>query len=89
MDSHDLQVSFSTVSPYDGGERVHIGTEYTLANILSLRAGYRSNLDTGAITAGFGLSPSAFGLNLMFDYAYSSADAAFGSINRFSLGFAF
>ncbi|NVM57505.1 MAG: hypothetical protein HWN51_05240, partial [Desulfobacterales bacterium] len=74
---------------YDGGERIHIGTEYTLANILSIRAGYRPNLDTGALTAGFGLSPHAFGINLMFDYAYSSADVAFGSINRFSLGFAF
>ncbi|MFB0515672.1 MAG: PorV/PorQ family protein [Candidatus Neomarinimicrobiota bacterium] len=90
MDHHSLQVSFATVSPYDGGERIHLGCEYLFRNILALRGGYKTNTDTGALAAGFGLTPRAFGtLNLQFDYAYSEADKAFGAIHRFSVGFGF
>ncbi|MFC1547501.1 hypothetical protein ACFL5M_03125, partial [Candidatus Neomarinimicrobiota bacterium] len=90
MDNHDLQVMFVTVSPHDGGDRVHLGCEYTFRNLLVLRGGYRSDADIGALSAGFGLTPSAFGdLNLHFDYAYSDAEQVFGSIHRFSFGFSF
>ncbi|UCH09912.1 MAG: PorV/PorQ family protein [Fidelibacterota bacterium] len=90
MENHNLQITCVTVSPHDGGERVHLGCEYTFRNLLALRGGYRANTDIGALSAGFGLTPSAFGgLNLHFDYAYSVAESIFGSLHRFSFGFAF
>jgi hypothetical protein len=88
LEDHKLQVSVMTVSPYDGGERVHIGGEYIFKNILALRTGYRTNTTNGSFSAGFGLMSGAFtSLNFSLDYAYSSADEAFGSIHRFSFGF--
>lgn len=46
---------------------VHIGTEYTLRDVVAVRAGFKmGNALTSSITAGFGLKLSAFSL----DYAY-------------------
>lgn len=90
MDNHNLQVSLATVSPYDGGERVHFGCEYIFADLIAFRAGYRTNTDIGAFSAGFGLTPKVFGsLKFNLDYSYSEADEAIGAISRFSAGFAF
>lgn len=90
MEDHNLQFSIMTVSPYDGGERIHLGSEYVFKDLLALRAGYRTNTSNGSFSAGFGLMPSAFGnFNFQLDYAYSNADEVFGSIHRFSFGFNF
>jgi hypothetical protein len=90
MDNHDLQVSFATASPYDGGERIHIGCEYKFFDLIAFRAGYMTNIEVGRLSAGFGLTPKAFeSLNFHLDYSYSEADEAIGGISRFSLGFAF
>ncbi|UCD38024.1 MAG: PorV/PorQ family protein [Fidelibacterota bacterium] len=90
MENHNLQFTLATVSPYDGAERLQVGGEYTFADLISFRAGYKSNMDIGALSAGFGLSPKAFGtLNLRLDYAYSEADQSIGDIHRFSVGFSF
>ncbi len=90
MLDHRLQICLEAVHPYDHGERILLGGEYMFKNILMLRAGYRSNTDTGALSAGFGLTPKTFGgINLTIDYAYSSVDVVFDSIHRFSFGFRF
>jgi hypothetical protein len=90
LDSHNLQVTIATVSPYDGGERLQTGVEYILADLIAFRTGYRTNTDVGAFSAGFGLHPKAFGsLKLHLDYAYSETDQTLGPIHRFSLGFRF
>lgn len=89
-DAHKLQLCAETVHPYDHGERVQIGGEYLFMDLLALRGGYRTNTDVGALSAGFGLTPAAFGgINLMLDYAFTSSGDAFGSIHRFSFGFVF
>jgi hypothetical protein len=90
LEHHELQIMLATASPYDGAERLHLGCEYMFADLIAFRAGYRSNTDIGAFSAGFGLSPIAFGsLGFQFDYAYSETDQAIGPIHRFSLGFSF
>ena len=87
---HELQLSIVAVNPYDGSSRVQIGSEYLFNNMFALRTGYRNNSDTGAFSAGFGLTPQLFhGTNILIDYAYSDADEVFGAIHRFSFGFAF
>lgn len=87
---HGLQICGETVHPYDHKEKIQLGAEYQFRNLLALRFGYRSNTDTGALAAGFGLTPAAFGgINFMIDYAFSDADEVFGSIHRLSFGFVF
>ncbi|MBN2411912.1 PorV/PorQ family protein [candidate division KSB1 bacterium] len=90
INNQELQLSVVASNPYDGGERVHVGCEYMFNHMIALRAGYRSNSDTGSLSAGFGLMPQVFaGKNILIDYAYSDADEVFGAIHRFSFGFAF
>jgi hypothetical protein len=90
MDKHELQLALTWVNPYDGGERIHIGSEYVFNKIFALRAGYRTNTDIGAFSVGFGFIPGSLGkTQLGIDYAYSSADKVFGSIHRFAFNFAF
>ena len=85
-----FQLSMDAVIPYDQSEKLHFGGEYLFKNLLAIRMGFRSNTDTGAFSAGFGLSPGAFkGINLMIDYAYSEVDDAFNAVHRFSFGFTF
>jgi hypothetical protein len=88
MKDQALQVCVEAVHPYDHGERMHVGCEYLFKNLFALRAGYRTNSDTGALSAGFGLTPSfRNGPNFRIDYAYSTSEDVFNTIQRISFGF--
>ncbi len=71
--------------PNDGPERIHLATEYTFMDLISLRSGYRFNYDEEGVTLGGGLNflTSTFGVRA--DYAYV-AFGRFDSVHVFSLG---
>jgi hypothetical protein len=84
-------LSVDAIHPRDYEERIHIGGEYLLMDMLAIRAGYKFNYDVEGLTAGIGLiTPplAGTGLAVKFDYAYSSLEL-FGTVNRFSLGITF
>lgn len=81
--SHSLQVAVDAIHPRDYGERIHLGAEYVFAGALSLRGGYKFNYDVEGISAGIGLRMK----HLNFDYAYTPFEAAFGPVQRLSVGF--
>jgi hypothetical protein len=87
LEGQSLQFYINASNPNDYSERVNIGGEYSLQNLIFVRLGYRFNYDEGNFSAGFGLSPSAFNMNLKIDYAYADYGAVFGSVHRFSIGF--
>jgi hypothetical protein len=90
MGDHTFQLCLETVHPYDQKERIQLGGEYKFKDLFAVRLGYRSSTDVGALSAGFGLKPAAFGgVNLILDYAFSDAGKVLGSIHRFSFGFTF
>ncbi|MBN2031545.1 PorV/PorQ family protein [bacterium] len=80
-----LLLSIDALHPRDYTERLNIGAEFLLMDIIAIRAGYRSNYDEEGLTLGAGLNYSLSGLSVKFDYAYSPM-TSFDVVNRFSIG---
>lgn len=83
-ENHFLTLSLEATHPNDGPEKVNMGAEYLLYNILTLRAGYRFNYDEQSFTFGTSLNY----MNIRFNYAYVD----FGRLaqsNMFTLGLSF
>jgi hypothetical protein len=82
-----VEASVELVHPTDNVEWVHVGLEGVLMDLLALRAGYRINVDQGALTFGAGMQPPRIhGARLKVDYAYVPFDSAFGATHRFTVG---
>lgn len=87
---HSLIASGELVHPTDANEWINIGLEYTLINILALRAGYQTNDKEQRMTTGFGvLVPNIGKVGTSFDYAYISFGEIFGATHRFTIGLSF
>ena len=69
---HHVVLSAEAINTNDFSERLHVGLEYTFADLLALRGGYRMGYEEGNWAAGFGLAPELNGLQLRLDYAYGS-----------------
>jgi long-subunit fatty acid transport protein len=74
--------------PSDNTERLNVGTEYWIQNILALRAGYKFNYDEEGWTLGMGLKwkPNQNILNIDIAYTYYGR---LESVSRFSTNIAF
>lgn len=86
--SSPLLIAVDAVHPRDYSERIHVGAEYVLMDMIALRGGYKFNYDEEGLTFGVGFSPSVAGIDLKVDYAYSSF-GIFDLVNRFSIGISF
>jgi len=84
--SNPLLVSIDAIHPRDYTERVNIGAEYILKDMLALRFGYRFNYDEESLTGGFGLNLNLGGTQTRVDYSYGAL-GDLGMVNRFALGF--
>jgi long-subunit fatty acid transport protein len=72
--------------PTDADERVNFGAEYSFANRLFLRGGYKLNYDEESYTFGGGLNLPITNYNFMLDYSFNEF-GILGETHRFSLGF--
>ncbi|MCG3158101.1 MAG: hypothetical protein DKINENOH_04742 [bacterium] len=69
-----LALNMDAVHSNDYAERLHVGTEYVLYNLIALRGGYRINYDEGKWSFGFGLSRHISNVKMRLDYAYVDYD---------------
>ena len=69
--SHSLLLLAEAINTNDFGERLLVGGEYTFADLMSLRGGYRFNYAEGNWALGFGLHPELSGMTVRIDYAYA------------------
>jgi hypothetical protein len=88
MDDQTLLLAVDAVHPRAYSERVNLGAEYLLINMIALRAGYKTNHDNEGFNAGVGLYLDVSGIKVKADYSYSDMQN-FDGINRFSLGVGF
>jgi hypothetical protein len=89
-DNQRLTAAVDLVHPTDNNEWVNWGLEYEYLNFLTLRAGYRINVDECRFSLGGGLKmPEFIPLDFALDYAYVSFGEIFGATHRFSVGFMF
>ncbi len=86
--SSPLLIAIDAVHPRDYSERIHVGAEYVLMDMIALRGGYKFNYDEEGLTFGVGFNPSVAGIDLKVDYAYSSF-GIWDLVNRFSIGVSF
>jgi len=83
-----LTLSVDALHPSDYTERLNVGTEYWIQNILALRAGYKFNYDEEGWTLGMGFKwkPNQNMLNIDIAYTYYGR---LESVSRFSMNIAF
>ena len=84
----DVRVSgaLELVHPTDNSEWVNAGVEAVALDVLSVRAGYRMNVDEGAWSFGGGVAvPAVQGVALKADYAYVPFGDILGPTHRFTV----
>jgi len=81
--NNPLTLSIDAIHPRSYTERINVGAEYILMNVLALRAGYRYNYDEEGFTGGLGFMHEIAGFNINIGYAYSDF-GIFNSVNRIS-----
>ncbi len=82
--THKLNVAIDWQHPRDYDERVHVGCEYVLADMLALRAGYKFNYDEEGLTFGVGVDKKFGTFGVRFDYAYGAFGDFFNQVHRTS-----
>ena len=87
MQTFRLSTSFELVHPTDNNEWVNWGIESVFLNMLSLRAGYRFQVDEGDFSLGAGLALQQIAIFQMhLDYAYVPYGDLLGVTHRITLG---
>ena len=87
MRAFRLSTSFELVHPTDNNEWVNWGIESVFLDLLSLRAGYRIQVDEGDFSLGAGLALQQIPLfRLNLDYAYVPFGELLGVTHRITLG---
>ncbi len=81
---HKLNVALDWSHPRDYEERLHLGFEYVLAEMLAVRAGYKFNYDEEGLTFGVGIDKKFGSFGIRFDYAYGAFGDFFNQVHRTS-----
>jgi len=83
---HSLSLALDALHPRDYSERVHLGAEYGLMDILFIRGGYKFNYDEESFSFGVGVDKAFGKYGIKFDYAFSDFGEFFGNVHRVSWG---
>jgi len=83
-----LKAALDVTHPNDNDERINIGTEALVLNILALRAGYRMNYDDENFTAGVGLIVPFGESSARLDYGFANYQLL-PAVHRFSISLEF
>jgi hypothetical protein len=81
----DVRMEIDAEHPNDNRERVNVGAEVELLQLITLRGGYRYNYDDEDLTLGVGLNIPVGRSIVQFDYAYSRYDLL-PDVHRFGIG---
>ena len=83
--AQDFQLSFESHHPRDFNEKIKVGAEFRLMEVLTLRTGYMFHYDERGFTAGLGVASTEVGIPLRVDYAYEPF-GIFGGVHHISIG---
>jgi hypothetical protein len=85
MGEQHLSLEGAVIAPPDADPQLMFATELTLLERLNLRAGYKMNSDSSALSAGFGVNISHFNL----DYGFAPYEEGLGDVHSFGLSYHF
>lgn len=83
-ENSNLNLGLELYHPVDAEEKLLVGAEYSLWDMLFLRGGYRFNEDTQNFTAGMGGKMDFYGKRIKLDYALQNF-ADFDYVHQFSV----
>jgi hypothetical protein len=83
-ETHVLTTSLQLNHPNDNSENVGFGAEYTWMRMVSIRAGYKLNVEEQAFSFGAGLSASVSALQVGLDYCFIPS-TNLGDVHRISM----
>jgi len=86
--SQSLYLSVDALHPRSFSERLNIGLEYSLMDMLVIRTGYLMNYDERGFSGGIGVQKTIGPLSFGIDYAYTPF-GVFDNVQRMSLYIAF
>ena len=81
-----LTVAYDLVQPNDYDQQMQFGLEYTFADVVSLRTGYKLNYDVEAFTFGAGVKADLAPVRLGVDYSYGGMGEYLGGVHRVTVG---
>ena len=81
-----LTVAYDLHQPNDYDQQMQFGLEYSFAEVVSLRTGYKLNYDTEGLTFGAGVNADLSGSSLGVDYSYGGMGEFLGSVHRLTIG---
>ncbi|MEM6326643.1 MAG: PorV/PorQ family protein [Bacteroidota bacterium] len=81
-----LTVAYDLHQPNDYDQQMQFGVEYSFAEVVSVRSGYKMNYDTEGLTFGAGLNADVTGARLGVDYSYGGMGEFLGSVHRLTIG---
>lgn len=73
-DQHKFTLNVDAIHSNDYAERLHLGGEYDVFNMIAFRAGYRFNYEEGNLSLGMGLRYNTGFVKLNIDYTYVQYD---------------
>jgi hypothetical protein len=83
-----LSINIDAIHSNDYAERLNLGAEYWLFDLLAVRSGYRINYDEGNFSFGVGLNHCVGSIRLSIDYGYVDYDFL-QATDRLSIAVAF
>ncbi len=81
-----VTVAYDLHQPNDYDQQMQFGLEYSFAEVVALRSGYKMNYDTEGFTFGAGLGADLIGARFKIDYSYGGMGEFLGSVHRFTVG---
>ena len=81
-----LTVAYDLHQPNDYDQQMQLGLEYTFADLVSLRTGYKLNYDVEGLTFGAGVNADLRGAQLGVDYSYGGMGEYLDGVHRITVG---
>jgi hypothetical protein len=88
-ETSQLTLAYDLFQPNDYDQQMHLGAEYSFADAVALRIGYKVGYDSEGLTFGGGIHTSLSGFGISFDYSYGRMDEFLNNVHRISLGVQF
>jgi hypothetical protein len=88
MENFKSKIAIDGLHFNDYSERIHLGTENWIKDILALRAGYKFSYQEEGLSLGLGVKTQIENFEVGIDYAYSDL-GVFDKVDTFSIRFSF
>lgn len=88
-DLYRLTLAYDLFQPNDYKQQMHMGVEFSFAEMFAVRSGYKLDYDAESLTFGGGVHSTLSGWPVSIDYSYGRMNEFLNTVHRISLGVQF